>query len=479
MEEKTDKLTEERLHKLKALKEKGVNPYGGRYPGAKQIGEVIPLFKEGEEVAVKCAGRIIAIRQHGKTQFVDIKDWAGKIQVYFNRKQIGDESFEILKLLDIGDIIGVEGRLLKTRTGELTIFADGFVLLAKSLHPLPEKWHGLKDVETRYRQRYLDLIANNEVMESFLKRVKIINAIRGLLNAKGFVEVETPVMQSSYGGAAAKPFITHHNALDMKLYLRISPELYLKRLLVGGMDRVYEISRNFRNEGVSTRHSPEFTMIEIYQSYADYTDMMDLTEEIITAAAHALELPEVIPFGELEISLKRPFARKKYLELFEEHNGFDFFDFEKVRKRAKEMNLPLENRSDIVLANDLFEETVEQHLIDPTFVYDYPAQLCPLTRRKEGDEKVAERFEPFIARIEMGNAYTELNDPAVQKANFENQLKEADHDWGILDEDFIRALEHGMPPAGGLGIGIDRLVMLLTNNHSIRDVILFPLLRRV
>jgi len=479
VDEKKDRFQEERFEKLKKLQEKGVNPYGSRYPDAREIADVIGAFTEGQQLPVKTAGRIVAVREHGKTAFADIKDWTGKIQVYFKKNHLGDDKFEIFKLLDLGDIIGVKGKLFKTRTGELTIFADELAVLTKSLHPLPEKWHGLKDVEIRYRQRYLDLIANDDVLRSFIKRVRIIDSVRGLLNSKGFVEVETPMMQSSFGGAAAKPFITHHNALDMKLYLRISPELYLKRLLVGGMDRVYEINRNFRNEGISTRHNPEFTMIEIYQAYADYNDMMDLTEELIAAAAARLDLPDAIPFGDLQINIKPPYPRAAYFELFREHNGFDFFDFEKVKAKAREMELPMQNRSDIVLANDVFEEVVQKNLVDPVFVYDYPAALCPLTRRKEGDDRIAERFELFIGRMEIGNAYTELNDPAVQKANFQNQLKEADHDWGILDEDFIRALEHGMPPAGGLGIGIDRLVMILTNNHSIRDVILFPLLKQI
>jgi len=475
----SEKIFGERRAKVEKLREMGLDPYGSRFDGAIPVGEALSRYdpdSEGAEVPV--AGRVRALRGHGKSMFLDITDWTGKIQVYLQKNRLGEEAYAIAGLLDIGDFIGVTGTLGKTRTGEITVFADSLRLLTKSLRPLPEKWHGLKDVETRHRRRYLDLIANREVMETFLRRTAILKAIRRHLDSIGFVEVETPMMHTLATGAAAQPFTTHHNALDMDLYLRIAPELHLKRLLVGGMEKVYEINRNFRNEGISVRHNPEFTMLELYEAYSDYNGMMDIAESIVGAAMDELGLSGKITFDGREIDMARPWARRTYRELFEEAAGCSMDDEKGVAAAAETAGVEVGSKPHYIVVQDVFEALVEPKLVDPTFVTEYPTPLCPLTKEKAGDPSVAERFELIISGMEVANAYTELNDPVEQRRRFQTQLEGADQ-AGQLDEDFLLALEHGMPPAGGLGIGIDRLVMLLTDNRSIREVILFPLLRPV
>ena len=475
----SEKLFDERLAKVEKLRELGVDPYGARFDGAIPAAEALGLYDpqaEGTETIV--AGRITALRSHGKSAFLDITDRTGKIQVYLQKNRLGEEVYALADLLDIGDFLGVTGGLHKTRSGEITVFADSFRLLSKSLRPLPEKWHGLKDVETRHRRRYLDLIANREVMETFLKRIAIVKAIRVYLDSLGFLEVETPMMHTLATGAAALPFTTHHNTLDMDLYLRIAPELYLKRLLVGGMEKVYEINRNFRNEGISVKYNPEFTMLELYEAYSDYNGMMDITESIVAAAMAAAGVPEKIEFDGVEIDLSLPWAKKTYRDLLEKATGCTMEDEEGIRAVAAAAGVEVGSKPHFVLVQDLFEAMVEPELVNPTFVIDYPTPLCPLTKEKASDPSVAERFEIFVKGMELGNAYTELNDPIEQRRRFETQL-EGNDQAGQLDEDFLLALEHGMPAAGGLGIGIDRLIMLLTGNRSIREVILFPLLRPV
>jgi lysyl-tRNA synthetase class 2 len=392
--------------------------------------------------------------------------------------------WKVAKLLDLGDIVGVAGRLGRTKTGELTLWAEQFSLLSKAVRPPPEKYHGLTDIEARYRRRYVDLAANPVSQRVFILRARIIDHIRDVLRRRAFIEVETPVLQPIYGGAAARPFLTHHNTLDQDLYLRISPELYLKRCLVGGLERVYEFARCFRNEGISPRHNPEFTMLELYQAYGDYHDMMDLTEEIVSGAARDLIGSMTIPFGDQEIDYTPPWPRRKYADLFAEHVGFPLTDMAKVRERARQLleqkatTLDERKADDEIVVNALFEHYVERHLVNPTFVLDYPASLCPLTKRHPQDPSVALRFELFISGMEIGNAYSELNDPAVQHETFSRQLRgEEGETMAVMDEDYVEALECGLPPAGGLGLGIDRLVMLLTGSPSIRDVILFPLQR--
>jgi lysyl-tRNA synthetase class 2 len=388
-----------------------------------------------------------------------------------------DSKWSFVKLLELGDIIGASGGLGKTKTGEITIWADEVVLLSKSLMQPPEKWHGLADIDLRYRQRYVDLWANPDVMELFRKRSAILRTVREYLTGRGFMEVETPMMQTIAGGAAAKPFITHHNSLDMDLYLRIAPELFLKRLLVGGMEKVFEINRNFRNEGLSTRHNPEFTMLELYQAYADYNIMMDLTEELICLLVEKYCKENKTQFGEKSVDFARPWKRAKYAELLKEHAGCDIADMGGIRKKAESLKIDHKNMDDAVVINEVFEQTVEEHLNNPTFVIDYPAALCPLTKRKKDQPEIAERFEMYIAGMELANAYTELNDPAVQEENFRQQLRGQKETMATMDHDFVTALRYGMPPAGGLGIGIDRLIMILTGATSIRDVVLFPLLK--
>lgn len=428
---------------------------------------------------VRAAGRIMLHRDKGKLQFVDIQDWTGKIQLFIGRDQVGPENWEVVQCLDLGDLIGVQGTLRRTKTGELSIFADKIFLLTKTLDPPPAKHVGLTDPELRQRMRYVDLAYNEGSLDRFLQRSKIVQSVRQTLAGHEFVEVEGPTLHTIAGGAAARPFNTHHNALDMPLVLRIALELHLKRLLVGGMERVFELGRVFRNEGISPRHNPEFTMLEVYQAYGDYRTMMELTEQIIVNALDALGASRIVRWGDKEIDFTPPFQRKSYSELFAEHTGVDPQDWNAVQKRAEAQGIPASGRHPDVVISDLFEACVEDQLRGPVFVIDYPASICPLTKRKQGAPHLAERFELFVHGMELANAYTELNDPDLQAQLFQTQLAGMSEEESMarMDHDFVRALRNGMPPAGGLGIGIDRLVMLLTGSSSIRDVILFPLLR--
>ncbi len=480
-----NELLQIRRQKLSDLREKGIEPFGGKYETTHFSEDILSNFDTLEEQKVKVAGRIMAKRGHGKASFCHIQDASGLIQAYVKVDNVGEEAYSNFEKYDIGDFIGVEGKVFKTQRGEISISAVNITLLSKSLRPLPEKWHGLKDVELRYRQRYVDLIVNPDVKEVFTKRSKIIKSIRKLLDEKGFLEVETPMMHPIAGGASAKPFITHHNALDMDLYLRIAPELYLKRLLVGGFDKVYEINRSFRNEGISTRHNPEFTMIELYQAYADYEDMMDLTEQIFANAAQEVLGTTVITYQGETIDLSPAWTRITMLDAIKKYTEVDFSQIdsnEEARAKAKELGLsvdPKAKKGNII--NEVFENFVEPKLIQPTFITDYPKEISPLAKQKADDPQYTDRFELFIFAREMANAFSELNDPIDQKERFMNQVEQresGDDEAHMMDEDYINALEYGMPPAGGLGIGVDRLVMLLTDSASIRDVILFPHMRR-
>lgn len=470
------KLEHQRRQKLEKLRQLGIEPYGSRQDGVLPAEHVKQNYQENK--IVRCAGRIVLLRDIGKLIFITLRDSSGDIQLGLS-KQFLAEQWEMIKLLDLGDLISGEGPLGKTKTGEITIWCQSVKLMAKSLQPPPEKFHGLADVDLRYRMRYVDLWANPEVMRRFCQRSAIVASIRQFLTERGFLEVETPMMQTIAGGAAARPFITHHNALDIDLYLRIAPELFLKRLLVGGMEKVFEINRNFRNEGLSPRHNPEFTMMELYQAYADYQVMMELTEELICYLLERHCAGMQLPFGEMQIDYRRPWRRVKYADLLAEYGGCHLSDSAGIRRRAAELGIDAADKEDVVLVNEIFEMTVEPHLVNPTFVMDYPAPLCPLTRQSASDPTIAERFELYIGTMEVANAYTELNDPDIQEANFRKQLRglSPDETMAKMDEDFILALRYGMPPAGGLGIGIDRLMMLLTNATTIRDVILFPLLK--
>lgn len=475
--EKTDKFEQQRKQKLSRIKTLGIDPYGGRYVSARSSASIRAGFKEDDEgQKADCAGRIVLLRDIGKLIFITLRDWTGIIQIGLSKKLLC-EQWSLAKLLELGDIVGASGQLGKTRTGEITIWVERLTLLSKAVLPPPEKFHGLADIDLRYRQRYVDLWANPEVMERFKKRSDIISSIRQFLKGEGFLEVETPMMQTIAGGAAAKPFVTHHNSLDMDLFLRIAPELFLKRLLVGGMEKVFEINRNFRNEGLSRRHNPEFTMLELYQAYGDYNTMMDLTEQLITKLVGQYCQGQKVQFDELTIDFARPWKRAAYAELLEQYNGCSIDDIKAMREKARKLGIDEADMDDAIVINKVFEETVEKQLINPTFVIDYPADLCPLTRRKKDNPEYAERFELYIAKMEMANAYTELNDPAVQEENFRVQLRGEQDTMATMDEDFITALKYGMPPAGGLGIGIDRLIMVLTGVLSIRDVVLFPLLK--
>jgi lysyl-tRNA synthetase class 2 len=575
-----DKVQADRLHKLEEIRKLGIDPYGCRYDTAEAIKVITEKYikwetAKGGAEAVKAAaadkanplqresgdaaGRLVLIRDMGKMIFAHLRDQSGDIQIALRKNALDEKAWSLAQLLDLGDQIAVAGPMERTRTNEITIWAGKLTFLCKALLPMPEKFHGLQDTEIRYRQRYLDLMTNPESMAIFQKRVAILENFREVLKRRGFVEVETPTLQPIYGGAAARPFTTHHNTLDCDLFLRISPELYLKRLLVGGMERVYEFSRVFRNEGIDTRHNPEFTLMELYQAYGDYEVMMEITEELITDAAMRIEdldevdtleakvlstvdesrktrewvdripgsvkTPELaahleaskqvmadkvseladsvktqleavklslqgklaLPYGDRIVDLTSPWPRKTYGELIQEHAGVSMRDMPAVRAKARELHIEEANKDDAVVINEVFEAVVEPALakpdangvIRPVFVKDYPAELCPLTRRKADDPTIALRFELYIAGMEIANAYTELNDPAVQEANLRGQLRgeKAGETMRVLDEDFLTSLRHGMPPAGGLGIGIDRVVMLLTNSTSIRDVVLFPLLR--
>ena len=474
----SERLVKERQAKVAELRALGVEPYGGRFEGARPVVEAREAYSPLlEGLRTRVAGRLMAMRRHGKTTFADLRDRTGSIQLYFQEDRLGESGYRVVELLDVGDVVGIGGGLRTTRTGELTIFVEVLVLLAKAVRPLPEKWHGLKDVELRSRQRSLDLIANPEVRDRFVRRTQIVSAVRDHLAGEGFLEVETPMMHAVAGGAAARPFITHHNALDLDLYLRIAPELYLKRLLVGGLERVFEINRNFRNEDISTKHNPEFTMLEAYQAYGDYQTMMELTEELITFVRRRVEVEDSTSFGDVTLHWQRPWARREFAELFQEHVGFDMHDEGRCRERAREQDIPSEGREHWEIVTDLFERFAEDHLVDPTFVVHYPAATSPLARAQADNPELAERFQLYAGGMELVNAFTELNDPVVQRQRFEEQLADTAGEWARLDEDFVRALEYGMPPAGGMGLGVDRLVMLLTGVRSIREVIFFPLLR--
>jgi len=472
-------LIEIRRQKIQDLRAKNIDPYGRKFVRTGEIKTYTDNFKEGEEVSVR--GRIMTYRGHGKAIFCDLHDMSGKIQIYVKHDKVGADKFAEFKCVDIGDIIGVKGGMFKTHTGEFTVFVSEFVILSKALRPLPEKWHGLKDVETRYRQRYLDLIANKEVRDLFIKRTKIIAAMRRFLDDEGFLEVETPMMQQLPGGATARPFITHHTALGINLYLRIAPELYLKRLLVGGFEKVYEINRNFRNEGISRVHNPEFTMMEVYAAYEDCAYMMDLTERVITHIAEGVlgGLKVTLPSG-VEINFSLPWKRHTLYGIIKENTGVDFAKEPKENYKdiAKRLNVPLEKDAtpnDII--DEIFKMYVEKKLIQPTFITEYPIEMCPLAKTKPDDPRFCERFELFINGMEIANAYSELNDPAEQHKRFIEQVANSPEGDKTIDEDYVNALEYGMPPAGGLGIGIDRLVMMLAGVDSIREVILFPQLK--
>jgi len=490
--EEENELIQVRKKKLDELRALGINPYGSRYEVRNSASDIHSKYGtytkeslEAEKVNVKAAGRVVAFRSFGKAAFAHIQNSTGKVQIYMKKDVLGEEQTSLMKLLDIGDHIGVEGYLFRTKTDELTIEVERLTLLSKSLRPLPEKWHGLTDVETRYRQRYVDLIVNPEVKQTFIKRNRIVKAVRSFLEDKGFLEVETPMMQQIPGGATARPFITHHNALDMDLYLRIAPELYLKRLIVGGFERVYELNRNFRNEGISIKHNPEFTMLEFYMAYADFTDLMKLTEDMLSSIALETLGTTKITYQGDAVDLTPPFARMTMEQAISAHTGADpavLADLDKATAFAKEHDVPLMPGMSLAkVVNEIFEKTAEFKLINPTFITDYPVELSPLSRRNDKDPGIVDRFELFIAGREMANAFSELNDPQDQKSRFMEQVAQrdkGDQEAQFMDEDYVRALEYGMPPTAGEGIGIDRLVMLLTDSASIRDVILFPQLRQ-
>ncbi|MGL4463814.1 MAG: lysine--tRNA ligase [Planctomycetia bacterium] len=475
-----NKFEEIRVEKLRKLEALGVDPFGCRFDDRTPIGALRDQVPDGEEQTgpFRAAGRLLSLREQGKVFFADLVDKTGRIQLYLGQKQVGEQNWAIVQLLDLWDLVGVEGKLGRTRKGEPTLFVDAICFVSKTVAHPPDKYHGAADVELLLRRRYLDMIQNPATLQRFADRTRLVTFMRRFLGDRGFLEVETPTMQAIAGGAAARPFVTHHNALDLTLYLRIAPELYLKRLLVGGMEKVFEIGRVFRNEGISTRHNPEFTMMELYEAYADYRSMMQLTEDLLVGMVESLGKGRQLPYGEATIDFTPPFRRATYDELLREHVGAGVGDLEGLTAAAVARGIPTAGKHVDVLAQDLFE-FCEEALEQPTFVIDYPATLCPLTKRKTGNPAIAERFELFIRKLEVANAYTELNDPILQERLFTSQLDglKEDDSMAKMDVDFVTALKHGMPPAGGLGIGIDRLVMLLTDSPSIRDVILFPLLR--
>lgn len=491
VQEKTD-FRQQRIDKIEKLRQLGVNPFANNFVPSETAAEVVSRFGtlENEELEnlppqVKVAGRLMSLRLFGKAAFAHLKDRTGQIQIYVRKDKINEDLFEIFKIFDIGDFIGVEGKIFRTRTGELTVLAERICLLTKSLRSLPEKWHGLKDVETRYRQRYVDLLVNSEVADTLKKRVKIIDGIRDFFKQRDFMEVETPMMQPIAGGATARPFVTHHNALNVDLFLRVAPELYLKRLVVGGFERVFEINRNFRNEGISIQHNPEFTMLEFYQAFATYLDLMQLTEELFATLAEQVCGSSNVTYQGQEIDLTPPWDHLTVVESIEKYG---YVPAERLQTRdsvlqvLKELDIEVEEKDSSYgkLLIKIFDETVESKLIQPTFITDYPVEISPLSRRNENNPAVTDRFELFIAGREMANAFSELNDPLDQRERFIQQGKEkaaGDEEAHQYDADYIRALEYGLPPTAGEGIGIDRLVMLLTDSPSIRDVILFPLLK--
>ncbi|MCL0077291.1 lysine--tRNA ligase [Dehalococcoidia bacterium] len=492
MAQRQSELIQSRLDKLQRIRGRGIDPYPARYHRSHTTQEAVALYQEAEDGSgglpqVKLAGRITAMRSMGKAIFLDLKDGSGKVQVYLRRDALGEEKYSLLQDFDIGDFIGVEGQVFKTRTGEITIRASDLTMLSKSLQPLPEKWHGLADVEKRYRQRYLDLLSNDQVRRTFEVRGQAISAMRRFLEERGFIEVETPVLQSLAAGALARPFATHHHALDRELYLRIATELHLKRLIIGGFDRVYEIGRIFRNEGISTKHNPEFTTMESYQAYADYLDVMEMVEQMVSFIAREVLGTMRIGHGEMTVDLSPPWRRLTLCDAIKERSGIDFEAFPDARSLEagiRETGLSVDDGLNWgKLVDFLLSHTVEPHLIQPTFLLDYPVELSPLAKRKPGSERLVERFEAFAGGMEIANAFSEINDPLEQRERFREQDRMralfGDEEAERIDEDFLLALEHGMPPTGGLGVGVDRLVMLLTNQQSIREVILFPQLRAV
>ena len=475
-----------RIDKMHKIEEHGWKPFGYRFLYTHRAADIAAQFDElsEKETEVKMAGRIMAIRGHGKTCFMDMQDKTGRIQVYVRKDVIGEENYALIKLMDIGDTVGITGTAFRTHMGELSIKANSVEMLSKSLRPLPEKWHGLKDVETRYRQRYVDLIVNPEVRDTFVKRSQIIRSVREVLDSHDFLEVETPILNTIAGGAAARPFISYHNALDMQVYMRIAPELYLKRLIVGGMERVYEMGRVFRNEGIDNRHNPEFTSVEIYQAFADYRDMMDLTEEVVVKTAEKVLGTTTINYEGTTIELASPWKRMSMIEAVKEYSGKDFTnvtDLEEARAIAKELNVAVEPSFGIgKIINACFEEYVEDKLIQPTFITGHPKEISPLAKSNPENPEITDRFEAYIYGREICNGFTELNDPIDQKERFLKQVEEranGDEEANMMDEDFVNALEYGLPPTGGLGIGIDRLVMFLTNSSTIRDVLFFPTMK--
>ncbi len=491
MSEELNDLLQVRREKLASLREKGLDPFGKRFDRTHNTQEIKDLYEnltneelEEKDVTATIAGRIMTKRGKGKAGFAHVQDLQGQIQLYVRKDAVGDDQYEIFNSVDLGDIVGVTGTVFKTKVGELSIKVKDFVLLTKSLRPLPDKFHGLKDVEQRYRQRYLDLIMSNESKNTFITRSLIIQSMRRYLDNNGYLEVETPMMHAIAGGAAARPFITHHNALDIPLFMRIAIELHLKRLIVGGLEKVYEIGRVFRNEGVSTRHNPEFTMLELYEAYADYNDIMSLTENMVAHIAKEVLGTTTIQYGEHEVNLEPKWRRLHMVEAVKEFTGVDFWaemSVEEARKLAKEHNIEITEHMEFGhIVNEFFEQRVEDKLIQPTFIYGHPVEISPLAKKNEDDPRFTDRFELFIVGREHANAFTELNDPIDQRERFEKQLKEREHgndEAHMMDDDFVESLEYGMPPTGGLGIGIDRLVMLLTNAPSIRDVLLFPLMK--
>ena len=483
MEKSENQIIQDKWEKVEELKALGLEPFGRKYEKKHNVDDILKYAEDCEE-GFKTAGRIMSYRRMGKNVFAHIEDQSGRIQVYVRKDSVGDDAYEIVKKMGVGDFIGVEGTLFKTKTGELTIRVGEFELLSKNIRPLPEKFHGLTDVETRYRQRYLDLIMSRDVKNDFITRAKVIKYMRRFFESKGFLEVETPMMQPIVGGATAKPFVTYHNTLDMELYLRIAPELYLKRLIVGGFDKVFEINRSFRNEGISTRHNPEFTMMELYQAYADYNDMMDITEELMSSMVQELFGKETLQYEEVEINFGKPWKRITMNDSVKEVTGKDFKNMtdEEAREAAKELGVQVDaGMSKYAVLNEVFEGKVEHTLIQPTFITEYPKELSPLAKNCKDSDEWVDRFELFIYGREIGNAYSELNDPKDQYERFSDQVakKEAgDEEAQMMDLDYVEALEYGMPPTGGLGLGIDRIVMLMTNASSIRDVIFFPQMRK-
>ncbi len=474
-----------RRQKLAELQEKNMDPFKiVSYNRTNLSSDIVNNFEEYEGREVSLAGRIMARRGMGKASFCDLQDRDGRIQFYVKMDEVGEERYNQFKKYDIGDMVGIKGEVFRTHKGEISVKVREIVLLSKSLQPLPEKWHGLKDTDLRYRQRYVDLIVNPEVRDTFIIRSRMLKAIRSFLDSRGFIEVETPLLNVIPGGAAARPFITHHNALDIDLYLRISPELYLKRLIVGGLEKVYELGRVFRNEGISVKHNPEFSILELYEAYTDYNQMMNITEQLVSAVAMEVLGTMKITYQDKEIDFTPPWTRMTMIEAVKKYTGVDFSRVtgdKEAREAAKTLKLDVKDSSTWgEVLNLAFEELVEENLFQPTFILDYPVEVSPLTKKKPDDPRLTERFELYVAAREMANAYSELNDPIDQRERFVKQVEArnaGDEEANMMDEDFVLALEYGMPPTGGLGIGIDRLVMLFTDSYSIRDVLLFPTMK--